>query len=195
MEQMFDIAAYRDQRDTTIPRFYIKTMVDERASKKEGHQVFVDVEMVEIITPGDKLNVPHCVVKEMHKRRYEKQYEAFKKGVAPSPEGFRLEAWPHLSAAEAATLKACNCHTVEQLADMAEANRPKLPRFFELQKLAREFVESQKDASVVVALQTQVEDLRKELQHAMNTVDALKKTQAEEAEEPPKRRGRPPKVA
>jgi len=193
-DQMFDIGAYREQKDTTIPRFYVKTAIDERASRKEGKQIFIDVEMVEIITPGDKLNVPHVPVTEYYMQRYSRQYDAFKKGMENVPDGFRLEAWPHISAAAVATLKASNCHTVEQLSEFAEGNRPRLPDFFKLQQKAKEFLEAQKDSSVVISLQTKAEDQSKEIQHLMNTVDALKKKLAEGSDEP-KRRGRPPKVA
>ena len=194
MEQMFDIGAFREQKDTVIPRFYIKSNIDERESKKVGHQVFVDVEMVELITPGDKLNVPHIPVSDYHRNRFAKQYEAFKKGMEQVPDGFRLEAWPHISPGACATLKAINCHTVEQLAEMAESNRPKLPDFYKLQQKAREFLDAQKDSSVVVSMQTKVEDQKTEIQHLMNTGDALKKKIAEMHADVPKLRGRPPKV-
>lgn len=197
MEQMFDVSSLRETRDTTIPRFYLKTMIDERESRKQGHQIFIDVEMVEIITPGDKLNVPHCVVSEYHRQRYKTQYESWKSGNEQKPDGFRLEAWPHCTSAEAEALKAVNCFTVEQLAAMAEANRPKIPTFHSLQKKAQEFLEAQKDDSKIVAMQTMIDDLKNQVQHLANMNDGLKKKVSElevDIPETPKRRGRPPKT-
>lgn len=183
--QMFD-SKYLDPKthvDTAIPRFFTEARVDERASKAAGHQIFVDVEMVEIICPGDKNNVPTMPVDEVHKRRWPGVYAAFKQGLEQLPEGFPLTAWPHVTQSLCATLKAMSCHTVEQLAGMSDANLPKYPDIHKIRDRAREFLAAQQDATMLNKLQAQVDDLSKQLEIRDAKIDDLISRLEDEAKE------------
>jgi len=164
--QMFD-PQYLDpkkQVDTAIPRFFTEAVLDERESKAFGQTIYRDVEMVEIICPGDKNNIPVMPVDENHRRRWPGVYEAFKAGREQIPDGFPLSAWPHVSVSLCATLKAMSCHTVEQLAGMSDAHLPKIPDIHKIRDRAQEFLQAQQDASIVSKLQHQVDEMSKQIE-------------------------------
>jgi len=196
MAQMFDVDAFRNQqRDTAMPTFRVSSVYNERESKKTGKPVYDNVEMIQIITPGDKLTVVDGPVKEYHRRRFSVQYDAWKRGEEAPTVGTPLSTWAQCSPADVAVLKSSNVKTVEQLAEMPEANRPQMPNFHDLQKKAQEFLKVIDNNAAVTAMQTMVEDQKKEISHLNNVIDALRKKVSEQGieEDIPKRRGRPPK--
>lgn len=184
--QMFD-AQYLDpkrQQDTALPRFFSEAVLDERASKAAGHSIYRDVEMVEIVCPGDKNNIPIMPVDDTHKRRWPGVYEAFRQGQEQIPDGYPLSAWPHVSASLCASLKAMSCYTVEQFAGMSDGHLPKIPDIHKLRDKARDFLRAQEDASVVAQLQHQVDELSKQnsikdrkIDELINRLDDLAKQQ------------------
>lgn len=105
----------KDERDTCIPRFFMDVDVREI----DGMKHYQDVEMVEIIMPGN-LNKPVQIVRPDHKGRWPAQYAAFKAGQEMPVNGTPLEEWPVLSRAQALTLKSFEMRTVEDVAGMNE---------------------------------------------------------------------------
>lgn len=106
--------------DTAFPRFYRSKEENGFKSSQAGHPVFDDVEMVEIIIPGQTQSISHVRVKQAQRDRWPQQYAAFKAGLEPALEGSPLEEWPPLSPAQVANLKALQIHTVEQLATASD---------------------------------------------------------------------------
>lgn len=102
--------------DTTYPRFYRDKVENGFKSAQAGHAVYDDVEMVEIIIPGQNQSVATERVKQAHRDRWPAQYAAWKAGQEIAQEGSPLELWPPLTPAQVANLKVFNVHTVEQLA-------------------------------------------------------------------------------
>lgn len=102
--------------DTTFPRFYRDKAENGFKSAQAGHAVYDDVEMVEIIIPGQNQSIATERVKAEHKARWPTQYAAWKAGLEVAQEGSPLEFWPPLTPAQVANMKALNVHTVEQLA-------------------------------------------------------------------------------
>ena len=107
-----------DQRDTTVPRFFLDKNLNNIASEKAGHPVYDSVEKVEIIIPGQSLSTAVRFVNQELKNRWPQQYAAFKAGMEAPVEGTPIEEWPPLIPAEVANLKAINIMTVEQLSQI-----------------------------------------------------------------------------
>src|SRR5581483_7129534 len=77
-----------------LPRFHIESILDPVATEREGRPIFRDREEVELITPGNPYNIPNEIVNDDHRRRWPREYEAFKKGIEISSDGTPLEQWP-----------------------------------------------------------------------------------------------------
>lgn len=105
-----------EDKDYTFPRFYRDKAENGFKSAQEGRPVYDDVEMVEIIIPGQNQSIATERVKQHHKERWPSQYAAWKAGLEAVHDGSPLELWPPLTPAQIANLKALNVHTVEQLA-------------------------------------------------------------------------------
>ncbi len=114
------------EADPTFPRFYRDKLENGFKSSQAGHAVYDDVEMVEIIIPGQMQSIATSRVKPEHKQRWPNQYAAFLAGLTPSVEGSPLEEWPPLSPAQVANLKVVNVHTVEQLAAVNDGDLDKI---------------------------------------------------------------------
>lgn len=107
--------------EKSVPRFHLRAIQDEEASKKAGHPIFKDVEYVEVHHPGQRNTVPCLRVKEHHIEAWPRHYDAFKRGEDAPIEGYRIEEWPPVTAAMAETLKAMQIPTVESLAAIPES--------------------------------------------------------------------------
>lgn len=121
-----------DERDTCFPRFFMDVDVREI----DGMKHYQDVEMVEIIMPGN-YNKPVQIVGEHHKKRWPKQYEAFKSGQEMPLNGTPLEEWPILSRAQALTLKSFEIRTIE---DVAVMNEHMIQRFLGARQLKQKAI-------------------------------------------------------
>ena len=161
--------------DTTFPRFYIKAVVDQIASKKTGEEVYRDEEWVKIANPGNFTEEVNRRVKGKDKTRFANYYKAWKEGREEIAQGFPLDHWVLITPSETAQLKAVRCRTVEQLANMPEQSLPKhLPTGIALQIKARKFLDQQKNGAEVARLQTENEDLRKSNDSLTQSVEELK---------------------
>lgn len=107
--------------DTGIfPRFYMEAELDQAASAQAGREIWRDVEMVEMLMPGNMLTRPTAKVSDEHRQRWPQAYEAFRRQEEYKPDGRPLEEWPMLTKAQIRELKSLEFHTVEQLAEMSE---------------------------------------------------------------------------
>jgi len=115
-------APQRAASPTVFPRFYMDQIEHTFESARAGRPVWLDVEMVEITVAGDTRTQVHQRVKDEHRQRWPKAYEAFKAGLTPAVDGYPIEQWPPLSPAMVANFKAANIHTVEQLASLSDGH-------------------------------------------------------------------------
>lgn len=166
-------------------QFYLEAVQDEEESAKLGRPVYKDREFIKIIPVGDKNTVICEPVTEEYKVRWPSQYAAFKNQQAQPQEGTPLEYWPPLTKSQVMTFKAANVHTVEQLANVSDANLFNLGMGArEIRQKAISYIKSAEGSAGVLALQEQLND-------ALKQIEALKNQQAGFSEE--KKRGRPKK--
>lgn len=102
--------------DTCIPRFHLET----EAIILDGQNHFRDVEMVEIIMPGNPWNKPDIRVTDTERSRWPSAYKAFKEGQEAPVNGTPLEEWPVLTRSQVLTLKSLEFRSVEDIAGMNE---------------------------------------------------------------------------
>lgn len=116
----FDDAADK-KGDGTAPRFFIDSRANPARSEADGVPRFDDVEMVEILVPGDRLNSPVQIVTEAHRKRWPRAYRAFKDGQEEAVEGTPIAQLPGLTKSQTEELRYFNIRAIEQLADMPDA--------------------------------------------------------------------------
>ena len=113
---------------------------DRQATVKAGHLVARDIDyaIIRAIGAKDAVEKPALdwlehiekqVVRGAYRREwaqfFRQQYEDWKKGFAPTPNGLHVRNWPGVSRAEVDMLVAAKIYTVE---DLAEANEEALTR-------------------------------------------------------------------
>lgn len=163
-----------------VVRFYEKPKLNKQKTAEAGRPIYDSVEMVEVIVAGDKHFRPHFPAHEptvtydnatqqedrrTWAERYPAEYKAYKTQGMMSVSGTPVEAWPLLTRAQVAELKALDIFTVEQIADMTDRNRHVLgPSARQLIAQAKAYIEQASNAATPQKLAAENEALRAELE-------------------------------
>lgn len=171
-------------------RFFHLAVEDEKATKESGLAKFRDVEMIEVLIPGDRSPI-HRKVKEEDKIRFKRQYDVFKESNSSEIQGTHLNQFPFISAAQRKELEYLNIFTGEQLINMPDGNIDKIGiGGRELIKKVKAFMEMAKDSAVAVAMAEENEKLRAEMDLLKEQMALILKAQDEAQNESPKQRKR-----
>lgn len=113
----------RFQGDTKLHvRFYSRPDMNAAKSRDAGRPIYEEIDFVEIMVPGDK----HCIIdreaRQIDKRRFVRQWDAYKAGKVDQQSGTPLTALPFMSASKAEEYKFFNIVTAEQLAAVADGS-------------------------------------------------------------------------
>lgn len=161
--------------DRLYVRFYKDVVPDEEATKAAGMRKFRDVDMIQIVVPGDKRNIVVREVRDDDKVRFEKYWGAYSQGVDEQVSGFPLSEWSMITRAIVEELKYLGFRTVEQLANASEASLGKYPGMRELQRRAKTWLESQLKAAPIEKMNAELETRDKQIQALQAQVQALMK--------------------
>lgn len=124
--------------------FYRKAVYNKPKSDEAGRPIFDDADFVRITIPGDKYSNLEAKVDESHRRRFPKQWANYQAGQEQAQTGTPLEHWPQMTVGLVATLKAMKIYTVEQLAELSDANAAQLMGSHDLRRRAAAFLEAAK---------------------------------------------------
>lgn len=122
-----------------LVKFSIHSELSQHKSKLAGAPVYDDVEIVTILNPGEKEPVI-VAADEFHKRRFPKQYEAFKKGIENQQGGTPLDMLFPASPSTVKQLKAFHIFTIQQLASISDSAMAQIPMGRSLSDRAKEYV-------------------------------------------------------
>lgn len=151
-----------------IPQFSISTrQLKDAAGNLVGQ---AQVEVVDIIVPGDKLNVPRFKVDDGIRRRFAREYDAFKRGEDADAVGVPLTEWgPTARRPDFIALARVNhCYTVEALAEIPDfALKNFSPDARKLRAQAKAFIEAR-------AVQQPFDEIRAEADQAREETAALR---------------------
>jgi hypothetical protein len=192
-EPLGDMADYRlfqkpDAGDDTLfVVFYMGVLVDQAASTEAGRLIARDAEFVRIMIPGDKNNINDRPASEQDKRRFAKQYEAFKAGKKDEEQlvGTRLKDWPAASRAQVLEFEYLGIKTVEQLSELRDDVVSRLPGSRDLKEIAKSWLgraKSTAEAAQAVAKEKAMANRISELEGAIkeqgDLIRQLRKEQA-----------------
>lgn len=108
------------QKDGAHPEFFMDTIADKAKSEADGVPRFRDVEMVRVLVPGDRLNMPVFMVGEVHRKRWPQHYAAFKANQEAPEQGTPLDQLPGMTKARVEELRYFNVRSIEQLSSMPD---------------------------------------------------------------------------
>lgn len=113
----------RFQHDNKLHvRFFVEPLMNGASSREQGRPIYEEVDMVEIMVPGDKHSIITRRAREMDKRRFARQYAAFRAGKTDQQVGTPLTALPFISSARAEEYRFFHITTAEQLAGTADGS-------------------------------------------------------------------------
>lgn len=159
--------------------FSLEPLQDMESTKIEGRPIFRDVEFVTIRIVGDTKTVVKRPIKKeddnqspSDMNRWPRQYAAFKNQNSQVLEGTPITEWAPVGRALAMELKAMNIHTVEQLAEVSDANL-KWMGARALQEKAKAYIASAKDGALVAKQAEEITDLKKQMEAMQNQLAGL----------------------
>ena len=168
--------------ENLLVRFYKHPRQVTDASKEAGRPIFKDTDYIEIMQPGNKDSIIKRPATQMDKNRFPEHFRKYEaREDQEAVEGTLLEEWAGISRSQVEELRYLNIRTVEQLAGTADVNIQGKMGLGPLKDKAVKYLETSKDG--------QIADRFAELEAKY---EALLAGAAEEA---PKKRGRPKKVA
>lgn len=143
-----------------LVKFFRHPEISQIKSKEANLPIYDDVDMISVIQPGEKEEIK-VLATEFHKRRFPKQWEAYKSGQELAQSGTPLD---HLFSAEPGTilnLKQFNIFTVQQLANITDSAIANIPMGRTLQERARAYLQTSKsNENEMAAMQKQIDDLK-----------------------------------
>lgn len=145
---------------------------------------------------------PDDVASNIAKMRWEfieKHYSAWKAGQATPEHGIPLAAWPGITPEQADVLRTAGLRSVEDIATASDGiiNRISLPGIRDIQSNAKRFLEAQdgvRTADALAKKDAEISSLQEQLEELRQIVLAKAPRDDDDDLEPPRRRGRPPKI-
>lgn len=153
-----------------IPRFHVERQrIEGEFDEETGLPKYRTVELVDLLIPGDKNNVPTKRVTPEIKHRFAVEYARWKAAGSSNDEalgvGLPLTQWPQIPKELAAGLAHANVFTVEQLAGLSDS-QTQIRGTIGLRKyrdMAAAFIDSSKAAAPIAALEKKNEALENQL--------------------------------
>jgi hypothetical protein len=162
-------------QDLIVPRFFVHTTPDKKATKLNGRPMFKDMECVEIRMAANKQTVGVFPAHDTwewgeiegvrqpitYAMRFPDQYKRFKANEAQAMSGTPLEELPFLTQAKRSELKALSIYTAESLASLDGNPLKQLGMGGrELKNQAQAYLDRSTDSAVVTRLASENEQLR-----------------------------------
>jgi hypothetical protein len=160
---------------------------DKERSVSEGRPCFKNREVVTIhIAGGDTVHRPvkynSTAIEPSDMERFPKQWQAFKNKEVQVKDGTPIEEWAPISKSLAMELKAMNIFTVEDLVTLPDGKLNWMGSR-ELQKKAKLFIDSAKDAAPLLQVQEENAKLKRDMEALQQQFAAMS---ADKAKKPAK---------
>lgn len=188
--------SYGDDQGLYV-EFYWREVQNEAKTIQEGRPVFESKEYIKIISPADKTKMwDRPVLKRSNGvqpsdiDRFPRQWERFQRQEQQVMEGTPVTEWPQITRSDAASLKAMNIHTIEQLAALGDNNLNWLGARA-IRDKAKNWLEKAKDGAAAAQWAKEKSELQAQIDALKNQMQGFG---IQEASAPPAKRGRKPKV-
>lgn len=179
-----------------LVRFYKQPVKNEAKSKEAGRPVFDEVVFVEKKNPGERDTVIYQVRKMQPpvEVQFPEAWAAYQRDESTGGlTGTHLRSWPLLDVGEIETLIHSGVKTVEQLAEITDANISQFPGGMEMRAKAINYIRAAKESAPVQALAAEVAEKEERIAYLEEQLAALAKGQGL-ALPAPKRRKKAPQA-
>ena len=184
VQNMANQARYA-QDDKLYVRFKMMPVLNAFKSQEAGRAIYDEKEYIVVVIPGDSKTTGEFPVDDIFRRRFPKQYAAFKEGRELAASGTPLEMWPQMTVGMVAELKAMNIRTVEELAALDDGRAQKIMGSHDLRRRAQVFIEAAKGEAtnnkIVVELEKRDEEIAELKRQMAELLKAQVKTQPKAA--------------
>ena len=175
--------------NSVFVEFYTDAVEMGFESEKEGRPIFKDMAHVRILIPGDKNNIIERRASKEDEQKYPNAWKRFQASEATGHTGTPLEQWPQISRSQVKEAKYFEIHTVEQMAELTDANTARLGMgFSDLRTKAKAYLGAAADTAKATAQAAENSRLRSEMADLQAQVKELAAVKSNEAV-----RGRPRK--
>lgn len=159
-------------------RFYVKPVVNEQRSEKEGRPIYDDKVFVEIRAAGNANNIIDRKATDEDKRRFREQFALFNAGRGEELVGTPLSEVVWIARSQIEELAYLRIRTVEALANISDDVCSKLVGLYDLKRKAQAYLEqANKPAS-----QDEVDGLKATNELLAGQLEAMTKQMNEMAE-------------
>jgi len=162
-----------DEDKDLIVEFTLEAVESSMKTEQAGHPVYDDCEFVKIVVPADPRNIIFTHATKEHIKRFPDEYKAFKENASLPVTGTPIEHWAHLTKGQVAQFKALEIRTVEQLANLSDANAGAIMGYHDLRRKAQAYLKTAQDASALAKQEAAFEDLRKLLAEQATQIASL----------------------
>lgn len=189
-----DFVGARNPDDDLWVKFDSRKYLNAYESEQQGHPIYEMRDFITIQSPGDTRTVIETFVQESHKKRFPRQwahYQNTKTNI--DADGWAIDTWPVITAAQAEELKYRKFQTVEQFADASYAIVQALGMgYVELQQKAKAALKQAKDGSFAIQQAAELKRRDDQIEALQAQINAISSQVAKS--DAPKKRGRPAKA-
>ena len=175
MQADFDVEDFEDRHRSDAKAFVRFFIHPTEIGIVDGLMKYKDVEMCEIIVPGNQTNRPVKKVNDIVKRRFGQQYRKWKESghAELMVEGTMLSQVTWLTRSQVEELAYMHVRTLEQLAVLGDDVCARYPGMYDLKKKASAFIKKAKQAAPILDLQKQLDQEKKNNEVLQQNLDAL----------------------
>jgi chaperonin cofactor prefoldin len=176
----FDVADFENPNSSKglYARFFNGTEQDMQASAREGRPIFNDVELVEILAPGNSTSIVRRRVRPTDKVKFRAEYDAFKAGQSEAVSGTLLSEVPWITKSQIEEMRFMRVLTLEQLAELSDNAVARMSGAVSLKRKAREWLRAAKEAAPFTELAARNEQLEAQANDMQRRLDELEKALA-----------------
>lgn len=157
LEYDYNIHKNRTSMDEKLyVRFFSDVLPDAEQTKIIGRAIFRDVEMVQIMIPGDKKNIVIREAREEDKQRFHGLYQKWRLGEEDPIDGFPLKEWSPLSKAQVEELKYFGFRTVEHVASASDTVCSRMAGLQSLKQRAKQWLEARNSTAPLDKLNAEI---------------------------------------
>ena len=141
--------------------FYMNPVQNQPKSAEENRPIFDEVAFVRIMVPGNKTSVIERPVRlgpaPVHdNNRFAQEYRMFEQGLQDVVVGTPLSEWPRISRSQVLEMEYFHVKTVEQLAEMTDANAQNFAGVLNLREQAKAYLAEAKDGKQLSQIQNEL---------------------------------------
>lgn len=168
----FDPTANQPNKGVYI-QFFLHTDRDDKRTREEGRPCFKDYEFLRITVAGDRNNVTERPVTPADRIRFAAQYKAFKENREAPQDGYPLSEWPGISKSMVEELAYFKIKTVEQLAEISDAQAQGITGAFDLRKRAIAYLQKMKEDAPMEKVNAMVAEKDEQIRQLTESLNAL----------------------